>query len=729
MAWSKDHSKQAKLAAEIALHAGSEAQAQAERASLGADYIDEKKSLIEEFTGEQTNLQAQLDALVVDGDSSPEAAQARVGTDATAYATLKARLDSEQNKVTAQLAETAKQSEVTSLAKTKADKTEVNSLASAKANVTYVDTKVAAIDRGYGGTYATLTALQTAFPTGNANRYVVSADGKWYYWNGVAWISGGVFQATGIAVNGIKAANIPKGSIEYFRHYQAGKYPLTLKKTPKNMFDKLVVTPDFYCSAANGELYANATLAVSDFIPVYPGQVIAKNNKVQLAYFNENKVFVSGISSFATMDGFTVPLGCYYLRTSVLKTELNTFQIEEGAVCTSYENHVSSLLYDMDKYFTSDSLKTMLSGNVFEAGITSRNLFNKNDVTAGAYAAAAGGALISNANYSVSNYIPVTVGETYHKNNKVQLAFYNANKVFVSGIDLVGTETFVIPLNCVFVRVSCLTSQIDTFQLEKGTTATPPMPFGEKLVTKSQLAPDVINILPAKSIKTIMSKIVLSSTTKKIKLIGDSITHGVGGSGFSQDGAVIMNQYGMTWNVNTRGHCWANLLKAYLESKFNCIVNNYGCTGISSHGVVGGLSQLIDADDDIVICMIGTNDRDGNTPQLNFYNNLITIYDYVNDLGKDIIFMSNIPASVTNEAPKAYHMEDVDNIIMKASTECNVEYISVFKLFNEYCQTRGITIDSLLLDGLHPNDTGYDVMFNIICYNLGIGRKRVGATW
>lgn len=105
MAWTKDNGKQAKLAAEMALLAGSEAQAQAERASLGANYIDEKKPLIEEFTGEQTNLQAQLDALVVDGDSSPEAAQARVGTDATAYATLKARLDAEQNKVTAQLAD------------------------------------------------------------------------------------------------------------------------------------------------------------------------------------------------------------------------------------------------------------------------------------------------------------------------------------------------------------------------------------------------------------------------------------------------------------------------------------------------------------------------------------------------------------------------------------------------------------------------------------------------
>lgn len=47
--------------------------------------------------------------------------------------------------------------------------------------------------------YATLTALQTAFPSGNTNVYLVTADGKWYYWNGSAWTAGGTYQATGVA--------------------------------------------------------------------------------------------------------------------------------------------------------------------------------------------------------------------------------------------------------------------------------------------------------------------------------------------------------------------------------------------------------------------------------------------------------------------------------------------------------------------------------------------------
>jgi lysophospholipase L1-like esterase len=55
------------------------------------------------------------------------------------------------------------------------------------------------------GTYATVSALQTAFPTGNANIYVVTADGKWYYWNGSAWTVGGIYQATQLDIyTGIK---------------------------------------------------------------------------------------------------------------------------------------------------------------------------------------------------------------------------------------------------------------------------------------------------------------------------------------------------------------------------------------------------------------------------------------------------------------------------------------------------------------------------------------------
>lgn len=90
MAWSKDNSRAAKLAAEEAL-------AQAQRAESGADYIAEVTPKIDVFVGEQTNLQTQLNDLVLQsGTDIAEVVQARGGE-----VTLNARLE----KTSAQLAD------------------------------------------------------------------------------------------------------------------------------------------------------------------------------------------------------------------------------------------------------------------------------------------------------------------------------------------------------------------------------------------------------------------------------------------------------------------------------------------------------------------------------------------------------------------------------------------------------------------------------------------------
>ncbi|WP_282022586.1 DUF1565 domain-containing protein [Priestia flexa] len=68
-----------------------------------------------EAKGKAESVQAQFNQVVIEGDSSVEAAQARVDAKNVAQPTLKARLDKDYNEVTAQLAEKAKQTDVTSL--------------------------------------------------------------------------------------------------------------------------------------------------------------------------------------------------------------------------------------------------------------------------------------------------------------------------------------------------------------------------------------------------------------------------------------------------------------------------------------------------------------------------------------------------------------------------------------------------------------------------------------
>ena len=68
-------------------------------------------------------------------------------------------------------------------------------------------------------------------------------------------------------------------------------------------------------------------------------------------------------------------------------------------------------------------------------------------------------------------------------------------------------------------------------------------------------------------------------------------------------------------------------------------------------------------------------------------------------------------------------MNDVHDLYVKASIECGFPLIRLYTLFMKYCEQRDIVIDSLLADGLHPNDAGYDVMFKLIMDEIGFARK------
>lgn len=234
-------------------------------------------------------------------------------------------------------------------------------------------------------------------------------------------------------------------------------------------------------------------------------------------------------------------------------------------------------------------------------------------------------------------------------------------------------------------------------------------------------------------IKKIMTGLVLSEQTVNIKLLGDSITHGVGGTGFEQNGEPITKGFFR----NKDGYCWAKLFKEYMESRYDCIVTNNACTGTTIEFVIDNFDKLVDANDDIVICTIGTNNRHqyfSATPRHTkrehmemFYSNILTLHDKFKKAGKDVIFVANIPASASNERDgenyrRLFHMNDVNDLYTKASNECGFPLISMYLLFSEYCELKGITIDSLLADGLHPNDKGYDVMFSLILKELGFGK-------
>lgn len=210
-----------------------------------------------------------------------------------------------------------------------------------------------------------------------------------------------------------------------------------------------------------------------------------------------------------------------------------------------------------------------------------------------------------------------------------------------------------------------------------------------------------------------------------VKLLGDSITHGVGGSGFSQNGEIIVPGYARSPYCT----CWANSFKAYMEEKYDCTVNNNACTGTNIEFVIENFDALTSQDDDVVICTIGTNNRhqymkDGPKKSWDemagrFYENIIRLYSKFKARGQNVIFVANIPAAKSNECDgeefwRILNMGDINSLYKKAEGELGFPFISLYERFLDYCEKESIAVDSLLCDGLHPNNDGYSVMFSLI---------------
>lgn len=243
----------------------------------------------------------------------------------------------------------------------------------------------------------------------------------------------------------------------------------------------------------------------------------------------------------------------------------------------------------------------------------------------------------------------------------------------------------------------------------------------------------------------------------RICLIGDSITQGMGSSGFHQYDAVIdgitynvrgngpnnpnatsdykIGEYlwtsgGRRWYEALDGNGWAQLFKNYMNEKFKIIVRNFGMSGINSGDLKYFINNFLDTkfNFDCFVLMIGTNNREkGNLESL--YADMNDTIKTIKNYGKDLIIMSSIPASIENEKTFNVHMEDVHNALRNISCENKIPFISVYNLFIDYCSNTGIQINSLLSDGLHPNNEGYKVMFQLISNAMGIALKRPDATW
>lgn len=364
-----------------------------------------------------------------------------------------------------------------------------------------------------------------------------------------------------------------------------------------------------------------------------------------------------------------------------------------------------------------------------------------------------GGTVDKNDSFVTSNLIPINNGTNFitvkNGNSVIDKSFFYIsfwNRPFTSSGSLVkGYQNYLLNENFTNIKIPngakyfCFSWQKENY---------PPMYKQDSDVSENNTPIDIIG-----KYMTLNAP----AYNYRICLIGDSITQGMGSSGFQQYNAVIdgktynvrgngpnnpnatsnykIGEYlwssgGRRWYEALDGNGWAHLFKNYMNEKFKIIVRNFGMSGINSGDLKYIINNFMDTayNFDCIVLMIGTNDRQFENLE-SFYTNMNDTIKTIKNHGKDLIIMACIPASIENEKEFHIHMEDIHNALRNISCENKIPFISVYNLFSDYCSNKGIKIETLLSDGLHPNNEGYKVMFQLISNAMGIALKRPDATW
>ena len=125
-------------------------------------------------------------------------------------------------------------------------------------------------------------------------------------------------------------------------------------------------------------------------------------------------------------------------------------------------------------------LKLDVKGNTEQTTLTGKNLFDKSNIVTDNRLSTTGGAT-SAEGYYISSYIPVIAGTTYTKNSPTadayhRVCFYSSNSTsdFISASN---DNTNVAPTGATYMRFCGLLTELDTTQVEKGSTATAFEPY------------------------------------------------------------------------------------------------------------------------------------------------------------------------------------------------------------------------------------------------------------
>lgn len=321
------------------------------------------------------------------------------------------------------------------------------------------------------GVYATLAALQAAYPTGTEGIYVISASGHWFYWNGSAWTDGGVYQASeGVVPETRKIAginledNISKTELQHALDVDR----LQLNQREAEDAEKLTLA-DKNSNFVVGAIYygvgvvqtTETSYRTTDYVDISGRSKLdvtmitnATFNNWGLCFFDANKQYIGGIAPNTTgTDGYetrtvNVPTNAVYIRASFRLADLDNFYIKTSYLLLEKAN-------DISKLDTATALRQ------------SKNYFDIENAT-----------LDTTNNLLISPFVPVSLNDEFYLSagenpfllinyqfHSVRL--YNANKQFIEMVYWVSPYK-IVSSNVKYVKFAVAQTQLPYIYVTKG---------------------------------------------------------------------------------------------------------------------------------------------------------------------------------------------------------------------------------------------------------------------
>lgn len=353
---------------------------------------------------------------------------------------------------------------------------QTNAQLSQKTSYSYVDEKINQIVSGSpNGVYANLNALKLAKPNGDVGIYITSDDGQWNYWNGSEWVSGGIYQSQGV---GERSVGI-----------RETKYLMAAGVASKNLFDKTDLLINKQANYITGNIETASGKTATQFIEV-PSDTSMQLHEVgsgsDVAYYDEDKSFISGKGN--ATGGFTTPSNCKYVRITTNYNKIETQMLEIGDVKSQYTDGLPKTKLEDKSIETKHIVDKSISKDLIDFEVLdlrkSTNLYNKLTSIDGKYINFLNGKVESASGFRASAFIEVEPSTEYIKSTNKQLAFYDENQTYLSGITD-GVTNFTTPSNCKYVRLTLNNADNDTFILNKGAELLPYESFEPKIKSEN----------------------------------------------------------------------------------------------------------------------------------------------------------------------------------------------------------------------------------------------------